>query len=124
MREAPAITVIDGLIDAGAEVVAHDPAAMANFAHLLPDVDMAGTAEEALLDADAVVLLTEWADYAQLPWAELRQTMARPLVIDLRNHLDGALLRALGYEYLGLGRTLLPPETTLADSLQQPIAAE
>ncbi|RYE84820.1 MAG: UDP-glucose/GDP-mannose dehydrogenase family protein, partial [Hyphomicrobiales bacterium] len=124
VREAPAITVIDGLIDAGAEVVAHDPAAMDNFAHLLPDVDMAGTAEEALLDADAVVLLTEWADYPQLPWAELRQTMARPLVIDLRNHLDGALLTGLGYEYVGLGRTPLPPETALADSLQQPIAAE
>ncbi|KQT50676.1 hypothetical protein ASG43_05155 [Aureimonas sp. Leaf454] len=103
VREAPAVTLIDELIKAGARVVAFDPVAMQAFGRIVPDIELAATAEDVFADAAAVVIVTEWPEFAALPFAELSSAMARPLVIDLRNHLDPAPLAALGYEYLGLG---------------------
>jgi UDPglucose 6-dehydrogenase len=64
---------------------------------------MASTASAALEGADAVVLVTEWREFGELDWAELAARMARPLIVDGRNFLDPAAMRAAGFEYEGIG---------------------
>ena len=71
---------------------------------LLPTVELAPSALEALEGADAAVLVTEWPEFAELDWAEAAARMARPLIVDGRNFLDPAALRAAGFEYEGIGR--------------------
>ena len=70
---------------------------------------------DALAAADAAVVVTEWPELRELSWAELRETMRSPVVIDGRNHLDAAAMRAAGYVYEGMGRSTSPfatlPET-------------
>ena len=65
--------------------------------------------------ADAAVIVTEWPELRDLPWAQLKITMRSPVVIDGRNHLDAAAMRAAGYVYEGMGRSASPfatlPET-------------
>lgn len=63
---------------------------------------------EALEGADPCVLLTEWEEFIGLDWARVKQVMARPIVIDGRNALDGASLAELGFTYEGVGTRLRP----------------
>ncbi|MEX6505860.1 UDP-glucose/GDP-mannose dehydrogenase family protein [Jiella sp. M17.18] len=104
VREAPALTLLALLQAAGARIVAYDPAAIANAAQLFPDVAYAGSAEEAIRGADAVVVATEWKDFREIDWRALGARMPRPLVVDLRNLLDGDAITGLGYDYAALGR--------------------
>jgi UDPglucose 6-dehydrogenase len=118
MREAPSIVLAARLLAEGADVVAWDPVADARTVlHGVTFVDSAG---DALRGADAAVVVTEWPELRSLPWAELKETMSTPVVVDGRNHLDAAALRAAGYAYEGMGRSTssfsaLPetPEPTL-----------
>ncbi len=104
MRDAASLVLAARLEGEGVEVSAYDPVASERAAELLPAVDMRASALEALADADAAVLVTEWGEFGELDWAEAGQRMARPLVIDGRNFLDPATLRAAGFEYEGIGR--------------------
>ena len=78
-------------------------------AELLPAVEMASSALAALDGADAAVLVTEWDEFAELDWAEAARRMARPLLVDGRNYLDPATLRAAGFEYEGIGKAQVAP---------------
>jgi len=113
MREAPSIVLAARLLAEGAEVVAWDPVADASSA--LHGVTLVDSAADALAAADAAVVVTEWPELRELPWVELRETMRSPVVIDGRNHLDAAAMRAAGYVYEGMGRSASPfatlPET-------------
>jgi len=71
-------------------------------------IDVADTAADALRGADAAVVVTEWPELRDLPWAELHSTMRNPLVIDGRNHLDAGAMRAAGFAYEGMGRVASP----------------
>ncbi|KQT88366.1 UDP-glucose/GDP-mannose dehydrogenase family protein [Aurantimonas sp. Leaf443] len=129
LREAPALAIIEALIAAGARVVAYDPVAMVHARELPADIELAPSAEDAVQEADAVVIATEWKQFAALNWGRLQADMARPLVFDLRNILDGPALVELGYDYVALGRPGATTLTTPADaaSLARPahsIAAE
>jgi UDPglucose 6-dehydrogenase len=104
MREATSLVLSARLQGEGAIVSAYDPVAEDGATELLPSVAMAGSAAEALDGADAAVLVTEWAEFAELDWAALRERMATPLVVDGRNFLDAATLRAAGFTYEGIGR--------------------
>ncbi|MGV1049638.1 MAG: UDP-glucose dehydrogenase family protein [Solirubrobacterales bacterium] len=104
MREASSLVLAARLQGEGAEVVAYDPVASERAGELLDSVEMAGSASAALEGADAVVLVTEWAEFAELDWAEEAARMARPLIVDGRNFLDPAALRAAGFEYEGIGK--------------------
>ncbi len=88
----------------GATVVGYDPVAMENMRTLLPSFCCASSASSALEGADACVLVTEWQEFLDLDWAAVRWLMARPVVIDGRNALDGAALGELGFTYEGVGR--------------------
>lgn len=102
MREAPSLGIVAELVAEGAEVRAHDPAAMAKAAELLPaGVRFAPTAAEALRGADAALLLTEWPEYAVLDALTIRGLMKRPLLIDGRNAMPASARS--GLEYRGIG---------------------
>jgi UDPglucose 6-dehydrogenase len=73
---------------------------------------MADSALAAIEGADAAVLVTEWKEFAELDWAAAAGRMARPLIVDGRNYLDPAVLRAAGFDYEGIGK----PEVAAATS--------
>ena len=102
MREAPSLVLAGRLQAEGAEVTAWDPIADGN-AHLNGAL-IAGSALEALTDADAAVLVTEWPELRELDWAQAGARMRNRLLVDGRNMLDPAELRRHGFEYEGIGR--------------------
>jgi UDPglucose 6-dehydrogenase len=104
LREAPAIDIARRLIERGTKVNVHDPIAMERFAKEYPDlaVHCCSSAEEVADDADAVVLVTEWADYLQLDWDSLGQRMRTKLVLDGRYALDRDRLGKLGFRYIAM----------------------
>ncbi|MGH9872048.1 MAG: UDP-glucose dehydrogenase family protein [Pyrinomonadaceae bacterium] len=104
MREAPAIDIISGLLERGAIVRAYDPVAMSEAAKVLPKVSFAGDEYEAVTDADALVFVTEWNQFRALDMGRVRDLMKSPKIADLRNIYDPADMRALGFEYVGVGR--------------------
>jgi UDPglucose 6-dehydrogenase len=103
MREASSLVLAARLRGEGADVVAYDPVADERAGELLPGVEMSESALGALDGADAAVLVTEWAEFAELDWGEAAGRMARPLLVDGRNFLDAEALRAAGFEYEGIG---------------------
>ncbi|MGI8728344.1 MAG: UDP binding domain-containing protein, partial [Solirubrobacterales bacterium] len=105
MREASSLVLAARLQGEGAEVVAYDPVAIAAAADLLPSVEMAASAEQALEGADAVVLVTEWDQFEQLDWAAAGEGMSKKLIIDGRNYLDPAAMEQAGFTYEGIGRS-------------------
>ncbi|HET7418443.1 MAG TPA: UDP-glucose/GDP-mannose dehydrogenase family protein [Solirubrobacterales bacterium] len=104
MREASSLVLSARLQGEGAEVVAYDPVAADRAADLLGSVEMATSAMEAIDGADAVVLVTEWKEFAELDWSAAAERMTQPLVVDGRNFLDPEMLAAAGFEYEGIGR--------------------
>jgi UDPglucose 6-dehydrogenase len=103
VRSSPALRLAARLLADGGDLHAHDPAAGDNARHLLPDLIVERSAEEAIAGAEAVVIATEWPFYRELDWARLRPTMRRPLIVDGRRLLDAAELRAMGYTVHRIG---------------------
>jgi UDPglucose 6-dehydrogenase len=103
VRSSPSVRLAARLLDGGAELRAHDPAAGANARKVLPDLEIVPTVEEALRGADAAVIATEWPVYRDLGWGALRDTMRHPLIIDGRRLLAQDKLRDLGYEVERVG---------------------
>ena len=106
MREASSLVLAARLQGEGAEVVAYDPVASGRARDLLDSVDLCDSAMDALEDADAVVLVTEWPEFAELDWAAAAERMSRPLIVDGRNYLDVDALRDAGFTYEGIGRAI------------------
>jgi UDPglucose 6-dehydrogenase len=104
MREASSLILAARLQAEGAQVRAYDPVAEAEAGELMPGVELAGDALEAAAGADACVLVTEWRELVELDWREIAERMAGRLVVDGRNALDPAAVRAGGLEYEGIGR--------------------
>jgi len=104
MRDAASLVLAARLQGEGVEVAAYDPIAEQRAAELLPAVEMAASALDALDGADAAVLVTEWPEFAELNWAQVAKCMARPLIVDGRNFLDAEAIAAAGIEYEGIGR--------------------
>ncbi len=105
MRYAPAIDVIEYLQGEGAAIRAFDPQAMKEAARLLPDVKLCKDPYEAARGADCLVVLTEWNEFKELDFKRLKKLLRQPLVVDGRNIYDPARMRALGFRYLGIGRS-------------------
>ncbi|HEV7233938.1 MAG TPA: nucleotide sugar dehydrogenase, partial [Sphingorhabdus sp.] len=104
MRDAPSIAIVQTLLDAGAEIHAHDPEGMEEAAKIMPDVVMADSAYAAAAGADAVALVTEWDAYRALDLAKLRAAMAGNALIDLRNIYSESEAEAAGFAYSSVGR--------------------
>jgi UDPglucose 6-dehydrogenase len=106
LRDAPALDIARRLIERGAKVRAHDPIAIDRARREFADsgICFADSFELLTLEADALVLVTEWPQYRELPWGKLAQGMRTPLLLDGRNFLDRETLEAAGFRYLGMGR--------------------
>jgi UDPglucose 6-dehydrogenase len=105
MRESPALTVIEDLLSAGASVVAHDPVAMPEAARRLQGrVEFANSSYDALRDADALAVITDWNEYRHPDFDRMRTLLRRPLVVDGRNLYSPAKMKQLGFEYYSIGR--------------------
>jgi len=104
MREAPALDIISALVERGATIRAYDPVAMSEAAKVLPKVSFAADEYEAVTDADALVFMTEWNQFRALDMGRVRDLMKSPRIADLRNIYDPEDMRALGFEYVGVGR--------------------
>jgi UDPglucose 6-dehydrogenase len=105
MREAPALTLIDDLLAAGARVVAHDPAALREARRRLDGrIELAESSYAALEGADALVVVTDWNEYRHPDFGRIKNTLRRPVVVDGRNLYDSAKMTKLGFTYLSIGR--------------------
>jgi UDPglucose 6-dehydrogenase len=104
MREAPAIDIVNGLLERGATVRAYDPVAMTEAATVLPTINYADDEYEAVTGADALVFVTEWNQFRALDMRRIRDLMRSPRIADLRNIYEPAYMRELGFEYIGVGR--------------------
>jgi UDPglucose 6-dehydrogenase len=104
VRDSPALSVAAQLQLQGAQVVVTDPRAVANAARRWPDLGFAGSVEEAAVDADLVMLLTEWPEYVELRPESLDPIVAERRIVDGRNALDPERWRAAGWTYRALGR--------------------
>ena len=105
MRESPALTLVEQLLEAGAEVAAHDPAAMHEAQRRLGDrITFAKTSYEAATGADALVVVTDWNEYRFPDFARLKTALKSAIVVDGRNLYDPAKMQALGFTYRSIGR--------------------
>ena len=105
MRDAPSLVTIEGLLERGAHVVAHDPVAIPEARRRFgARICYAESNYDALDGAEALVIHTEWRPYRQPNFARMRTAMARPLIIDGRNLYEPAVVAREGFEYVSIGR--------------------
>lgn len=105
MREAPALVLIDELLKAGCKVRAYDPAAMNECRRRIGEsIYYATDMYDAALDADALMLVTEWKEFRLPSWAVIKKTMEQPLVLDGRNIYDKKDMEEQGFTYHCIGK--------------------
>jgi UDPglucose 6-dehydrogenase len=104
IRGSPAIELYKRLVAAGARVSAFDPQAISSALAVHPGLASCSDPYAAAERADALLLLTEWEEFRVLDWQRIRDTMARPLVLDGRNLLSPAYMKSIGFEYHSVGR--------------------
>lgn len=105
MREAPSLVVIQKLIESGCQVTAYDPVAISESRRRIGDaVRYAKDIYDAVVDADALLLVTEWKEFRMPSWAAIKKLMANPLVVDGRNIYDPKEMEEYGFEYHCIGR--------------------
>jgi UDPglucose 6-dehydrogenase len=117
MRDAPSLAILPRLVAAGARVRAFDPEGMAEAQKLMPDLVYCDDAYQAMAGAAALVLLTEWNEFRGLDLGRVKELLASPLVIDLRNIYQPQEMAAAGLSYLSIGRPMhraTPPLRALA----------
>ncbi len=108
IRESPAIDIIKKLLKAGATVTAYDPAAMERSKEVLPKSDnmrYATSLYQAAKDADAVLILTDWKEFAKIDLAKLNRAVRFPIVIDGRNLYQPEVMKDQGFTYVSVGRS-------------------
>jgi UDPglucose 6-dehydrogenase len=121
MRDAPSIILASRLLAEGAEVRGWDPIALEEARAALGGVDLRPTLLDAVADADAAVIVTEWEELERLATADVRRTMRNPLIIDGRNLLDPVAVRTAGFTYEGIGRP--SSDLTAIPDIEEPAAA-
>jgi UDPglucose 6-dehydrogenase len=105
MREAPSLTLIELLLAEGVSICAHDPAALFHARALLGNrIDYAETNYEALVGADALVVVTDWNEYRHPDFERVKRTLREPVIVDGRNLYDVDRMRELGLRYHSIGR--------------------
>ena len=104
MREASSLVLAARLQADGAQVRAYDPVAGEEAGQMIVGLDLAASPEQAIAGADAVVLVTEWPEFAELDWQRAAASMRGDVVVDGRNFLDPDAVRGAGLRYEGIGR--------------------
>ena len=105
IREAPVLVIINKLLEAGADVIAYDPVAMDEARKKLGDIiEYASDQYDALVDADALLLVTEWNDFRTLNYKVLGKLLKNRLIFDGRNLYEPSEMQEFGFTYYGIGR--------------------
>jgi UDPglucose 6-dehydrogenase len=104
MRDAPSLSIVPALQQAGATIRAYDPEGMKEAKNLLPDATYCHDAYDAMKGADAVVILTEWNQFRNLDVTRMKTLLKTPVMIDLRNIYTPADMKAAGFDYTCVGR--------------------
>jgi UDPglucose 6-dehydrogenase len=107
VRDSPSLVIVPALQAEGATVRAHDPEGMETARRELPGVVWCEDVYDAMSDADAMVILTEWNAFRALDLKRVRELLRRPIVVDLRNVYDPAEMIAAGFSYSCIGRPVL-----------------
>jgi UDPglucose 6-dehydrogenase len=111
IRESPALFLVQSLVQQGSRITAYDPAGMERSREVLTSgVTFANSAYEAAHGADALLILTEWEEFANLDLNRLRQELRYPIVIDGRNLYDPEIMAAEGFTYYSVGRAASHPD--------------
>ena len=123
VREAPALTIVNGLLEAGASVQAFDPVAGALFERQLPRQGrglkrfrLVNDKYAALNGADALLLITEWKEFRSPDFRKIRARLKQPVIFDGRNQYDAERLRSEGWNYIGVGRGTASASETMPPS--------
>ena len=105
MREAASLVLIEELLDAGAQVTAHDPVAMHETQRRIGDrIEYADSSYAALESADALVIVTDWNEYRHPDFGRIKEALRSPVVVDGRNLYDSRKMKNLGFTYASIGR--------------------
>jgi UDPglucose 6-dehydrogenase len=112
VRSSVAIELVEQLLREGAHVVAYDPKGMhkARAIKAIADADFASSALEAVTDAEALIIATDWNEFANVDFAVLKEKMRTPIVFDGRNLLDPETMRQFGFNYYSVGRGSIKPQ--------------
>lgn len=105
LREAPSLVLIDKILKAGGKIRVYDPVAMEEAGHRLKDENIVFAKDiyDATLDADAILLVTEWNEFRLPTWEVIKKTVNKPVVFDGRNIYNREDLESCGFEYFGIG---------------------
>ncbi|MBP1851357.1 UDP-glucose dehydrogenase family protein [Rhizobium halophytocola] len=104
IRESPALSIVQALLDKGAVLKAYDPEGMPAAREIMPDIGYCDTVEDVADDADALVIITEWKHFRDLDFADLKTRMAAPVLVDFRNIYDRKQVADAGFYYDSVGR--------------------
>jgi UDPglucose 6-dehydrogenase len=124
IRESPAIEIVKALLKEGCSIVAYDPAAMERAREVFgSSIRYAANVAEAARDADALLILTDWEEFARLDLAALAQAVKHRIMVDGRNLYDPAVAAAAGFTYFSIGRATAQPEARTASKQSTAAAA-
>lgn len=104
MRDAPAVDIIQSLLQEGAKVRAFDPVAMKNAKRILQEVTYCDETYETIKESDALVFMTEWNQFRSLDMEKVKSLLRQPIIFDLRNIYEPEKMEQLGFTYFGVGR--------------------
>jgi UDPglucose 6-dehydrogenase len=112
IRSSVAIELVEQLLREGAHVVAYDPKGMhkARGIKAIADAEFASSALEAVTDAEALIIATDWNEFANVDLAVLKDKMRTPIVFDGRNLLNPETMRQFGFDYYSIGRASVKPK--------------
>ena len=121
VRESPALALVELLLKEGSEVVAYDPAAVERARETLGErVKFAANVYDAARGADALLLLTDWEEFASLDLERMRELLRYPIIVDGRNLYQPEQMAALGFHYYSVGRPLAAPKSQPANAGSAP----
>ncbi len=104
MRESPSISIAKMAIDRGARVRGYDPVAMKVAARVIPEIELMKNAYEVADGCDALVVVTDWNEFKNLDMVRIYELMNQPVIVDGRNIYDPQTMKAMGFNYQGVGR--------------------
>jgi UDPglucose 6-dehydrogenase len=108
MREAPSIVIIDQLLKAKVSVKAYDPVALNEARHIFEDkIEYGKDAYEILLDADALMIITEWPEFRSPNFKVIERLLKNKLIFDGRNIFEPSEMEELGFTYYSIGRQIV-----------------
>lgn len=114
IREAPALYIIDGLLEAGAKIKAFDPEAMPNVKEIYGDkIQFADEQYEVLIDSDALAIVTEWSVFRTPSFKVMKELLKQPVIFDGRNLYDLQRMGEKGFYYESIGRDIIKSEVTV-----------